>query len=65
LGIAVLTTQLEQLESFKLDQAVEIIGDQQRVTGRIRSQYPAAGGCVLGIELKDRLRLPGMPDVEA
>jgi hypothetical protein len=66
LGIAVLTTQLEQLEPFRLDQAVEIVDDKQRrVTGRIRSQYPASGGCVLGIELKERLRMPGVPDIEA
>ena len=66
LGIAVLTTQLEQLGPFRLDQAVEIIDEQkQRVTGRIRSQYPASGGCVLGIELKERLRMPGVPDIEA
>ena len=25
--------------------------------GKIRSQYPADGGCVLGIELKDRFQL--------
>ena len=66
LGIAVLTTQLEQLGPFRLDQAVEIVDEQQRrVTGRIRSQYPASGGCVLGIELKERLRMPGVPDIEA
>jgi PilZ domain-containing protein len=65
LGIAVLTTQLEQLRPFKVDEAVEIVGDQRRVIGRIRSQYPAAGGCVLGIELKERLTMPGMPDIEA
>jgi hypothetical protein len=66
LGIAVLTTQLEQLGPFRLDQAVEIIDEkQQRVSGRIRSQYPASGGCVLGIELKERLRMPGVPDIEA
>jgi len=66
LGIAVLTTQLEQLAPFRLDQAVEVVDErQQRITGRIRSQYPAAGGCVLGIELKERLTLPGLPDIEA
>jgi hypothetical protein len=65
LGIAVLTTQLEQLAPFQLDQAVEIVDAGQRVTGRIRSQYPASGGCVLGIELKERLKLPGLPDIEA
>lgn len=65
LGIAVLTTQLEQLAPFRVDQAVELYDGQQRVVGRIRSQYPAAGGCVLGIELRERLRLPGLPDIEA
>jgi hypothetical protein len=65
LGIAVLTTQLEQLRPFKVDEAVEIVRDQRRVTGRIRSQYPAAGGCVLGIELRERLTMPGLPDIEA
>jgi hypothetical protein len=62
LGIAVLTTQLEQLGPFKVDQAVELHGTDQSVTGRIRSQYPADGGCVLGIELGQRLRLPGVPE---
>jgi hypothetical protein len=65
LGIAVLVTQLEQIGPFRLDQAVEIVGDRQRVTGRIRSQYPASGGCVLGIELKERLAMPGVPEIEA
>ena len=65
LGIAVLTTQLEQLGPFRLDQAVEVVDQGQRVTGRIRSQYPASGGCVLGIELKERLKVPGVPDIEA
>jgi hypothetical protein len=66
LGIAVLITQLESMRPFQLDEAVEIVDDdQQRVTGRIRSQYPASGGCVLGIELKERLAMPGIPDVEA
>jgi hypothetical protein len=66
LGIAVLITQLESLGPFQLDEAVEIVDDdQRRVTGRIRSQYPASGGCVLGIELKERLAMPGIPDVEA
>jgi hypothetical protein len=66
LGIAVLTTQLERLGPFVVDEAVELVGSgQQRVTGRIRSQYPAAGGCVLGIELRERLSVPGVPNVEA
>ena len=65
LGIAVLVTQPEQLGPFRVDEAVEIVGAQQRVTGRIRSQYPASGGCVLGIELKERLAMPGLPDIEA
>ena len=65
LGIAILTTQLEQLKTFQVDEAVEIVGDHQRVTGRIRSQYPAAGGCVLGIELTERLAMAELPDFEA
>ena len=55
LGIAVHTTQLELLGPFRLDQAVELVNDEKRLVGRIRSQYPAAGGCVLGLELKERL----------
>jgi len=35
------------------------------VKGRLRSQYPTDGGCVLGVELESRLRLPGLPDIEA
>lgn len=65
LGIAVLTTQLERLSPFRVDEAVEVVDQGQRVTGRIRSQYPASGGCVLGIELKERLKMPGLPDIEA
>ncbi len=65
LGIAVLTTQLERLGPFRVDEAVELVGSHQRVTGRIRSQYPASGGCVLGIELRERLSPPGVPDIEA
>lgn len=65
LGIAVHVTRLEQVDAFRLDQAVELVDEGQRVTGRIRSQYPAAGGCVLGIELRERLKLPGLPDIEA
>jgi hypothetical protein len=65
LGIAILVTQPEAVGPFQLDEAVEIVGGQQRVTGRIRSQYPASGGCVLGIELKERLAMPGVPDIEA
>lgn len=62
LGIAVLITQLEQIGPFQLDQDVEIVGEQQRVQGRIRSQYPASGGCVLGIELKQPM---AVPEIEA
>lgn len=65
LGIAVHVTSLEQVESFRVDQAVDLVDEGQRVTGRIRSQYPASGGCVLGIELRERLRLKGLPDIEA
>jgi hypothetical protein len=62
LGIAVLITQLEQIGPFRLDQDVEVVEQQQRIQGRIRSQYPASGGCVLGIELKQRVAIP---EVEA
>jgi hypothetical protein len=62
LGIAVLITQLEQIGPFQLDQDVEIVEEQQRIAGRIRSQYPASGGCVLGIELKQRM---AVPEIEA
>lgn len=63
LGIAVLITQLEQIGPFQLDTDVEIVGEQQqRVQGRIRSQYPASGGCVLGIELKQPM---AVPEIEA
>lgn len=62
LGIAVLITQLEQIGPFQLDQDVEIVGEQQRLRGRIRSQYPASGGCVLGIELKHPM---AVPEIEA
>jgi hypothetical protein len=59
LGLALFTTQLEQLHSFKVDQEIEVVGPDgdERLRGRIRSQYPADGGCVLGIELKDRFQL--------
>ena len=53
LGLALFTTQLENLSVFQVDQEVEVVG-AGRVRGKIRSQYPADGGCVLGIELKDR-----------
>jgi hypothetical protein len=56
LGIALHTTQLQDLEAFKVDREVEIVGPE-RLRGRIRSQYPADGGCVLGIELRDRFQL--------
>ncbi len=67
LGIALHTTQneLERLGPFKLDETVELASGDQRVKGRLRSQYPADGGCVLGVELEQRLRLPGLPDIEA
>jgi hypothetical protein len=66
LGIALHTEQLEQLGPFKLDETtVEIGSGDQRVKGRLRSQYPTDGGCVLGVELEQRLRLPGLPDIEA
>jgi hypothetical protein len=56
LGIALFTTHLQQLGSFQVDQEVEVVGPE-RYRGKIRSQYPADGGCVLGIELKDRFQL--------
>jgi hypothetical protein len=66
LGIAVLTTQAQSSdEPLRLEQSVEVIANGQRAVGRIASQYPAAGGCVLGIELTERMRLPGLPQIEA
>jgi hypothetical protein len=56
LGIALFTTHLQQLGDFRVDQEVEVVG-AERLRGKIRSQYPADGGCVLGIELKDRFQL--------
>jgi hypothetical protein len=56
LGIALFTTRLQQLGDFCVDQEVEVVGSE-RLRGKIRSQYPADGGCVLGIELKDRFQL--------
>lgn len=56
LGIALFTTRLQQLDDFRVDQEVEVVGSE-RLRGKIRSQYPADGGCVLGIELKDRFQL--------
>jgi hypothetical protein len=56
LGIALFTTHLQQLGDFAVDQEVEVVGSE-RLRGKIRSQYPADGGCVLGIELKDRFQL--------
>jgi hypothetical protein len=55
LGIALFTTHLQQLSSFQVDQEVEVVGSE-RLRGKIRSQYPADGGCVLGIELRDRFQ---------
>jgi hypothetical protein len=56
LGIALFTTRLQQLGDFRVDQEVEVVGSE-RLRGKIRSQYPADGGCVLGIELRDRYQL--------
>ncbi|HET8934360.1 MAG TPA: hypothetical protein VFN67_13010 [Polyangiales bacterium] len=56
LGIALFTTRLQQLGDFCVDQEVEVVGSE-RLRGKIRSQYPADGGCVLGIELRDRFQL--------
>lgn len=66
LGIAVLTAQDEAESRLHVEAAVAIIGSRgERTQGRIASQYPAAGGCVLGIELQERLVLPGLPSIEA
>jgi hypothetical protein len=56
LGIALFTTRLQELGAFRVDQEVEVVGTE-RLRGKIRSQYPADGGCVLGIELRDRFQL--------
>jgi hypothetical protein len=56
LGIALFTTQLTRLGAFKVDDEIEVVG-AERMRGKIRSQYPADGGCVLGIELRDRFQL--------
>jgi hypothetical protein len=65
LGIAVLTAQDEAEGRLHVEATVSIVGEHGRLNGRIASQYPAAGGCVLGIELQQRLVLPGLPAVEA
>ena len=59
LGVALFTTQLERLPAFKLNDDIEVVTPESdgRVRGKIRSQYPADGGCVLGIELRDRWQL--------
>ncbi len=56
LGIALFTTQMERLGSFRVDDEIDVVGND-RLRGKIRSQYPADGGCVLGIELRDRFQL--------
>ena len=65
LGIAVLTTQDDDEGRLRIEAPVEIVAGGTRALGRIASQYPAAGGCVVGIELQQRLVLPGVPAVEA
>ncbi|MDH5672005.1 MAG: PilZ domain-containing protein [Myxococcales bacterium] len=65
LGMALLTSDLEHLDQLSIDLDVEVHGNGQRLPARIRSRYPAGGGCVLGLELRQRLRLPGLPDIEA
>jgi hypothetical protein len=65
LGMALHTTDLSTLQRLELDDLVQVVDGAQRLNGRIRSQYPADGGCVLGIELQERLRMPGLPDIEA
>lgn len=64
LGIALLTDQSEPPEAFRVDQVVELVG-RERIRGRIASQYPAAGGCVLGIELKERFDYARLYGAEA
>lgn len=65
LGIAVLTAQGGDADQLRIEAPVEIVTTGGRAHGRIASQYPAAGGCVLGIELQERLVLPGVPAIEA
>jgi hypothetical protein len=64
LGIALLTTQLSEAGALEVGQTVELV-DETRIAGRIRSQYPAAGGCVLGIELEQKLDTARYLKVEA
>jgi hypothetical protein len=64
LGIALLTTQLLEAGALEVGQEVELVGEE-RIAGRIRSQYPAAGGCVLGIELEQKLDAARYLKIEA
>ena len=64
LGIALYTADQDATKVFQVDQMVELVGPE-RIRGRIASQYPAAGGCVLGIELKERLNSDRLCGVEA
>lgn len=64
LGIALLTGDQDQAKNFKVDQVVELVG-RERIQGRIASQYPAPGGCVLGIELKERFDYSRLHAIEA
>lgn len=64
LGIALLTNDQEKAKAFRVDQIVELVGSE-RIRGRIASQYPAAGGCVLGIELKERFDYARLYGIEA
>lgn len=64
LGIALLTSDPARAEEFEVDQIVELVG-KERIRGRIASQYPAPGGCVLGIELKERFDYARLYEIEA
>ncbi|MDD9942189.1 MAG: hypothetical protein OXU20_14180 [Myxococcales bacterium] len=64
LGIALLTDKSEAIRQFQVDQIVELVGEE-RIRGRIASQYPADGGCVLGIELKERFDYARLYAIEA
>jgi len=64
LGIALLTHDADGADRFRVNEIVELVG-RDRIRGRIASQYPAPGGCVLGIELKERFDYARLYDIEA
>ena len=64
LGIALLTSDPESMGPFKVNEIVELVG-RDRIRGRIASQYPAPGGCVLGIELKERFDYARLYGIDA